>query len=238
MPASFGVVTNLPLGESGSCVHDETIALSIGYGVQASLPSVDGEFTVTRLDDGCISLAGPNSKERVLDPKVLFAGVRGEYLPRLNFIFYHRLSTFMCLEAVFLRWYLLKALCDMLRGFCGLTSETFVDTFQSFRFAVAEFQLHEFEVSWLIESLSRMEAQVKNRRLETELAEMDKLLMELASAREKVVVELEWVTKVLANVDSAISSLRERRAVVEAQLVSVEREVFDLGSQIGPSLAS
>lgn len=129
MPVSLGVVTNLPLGESGSCVHDETIALSIGYDVQASLPSVDGEFIVTRLDDGCISLAGPNSKERVLDPKVLFASVRGEYLPRLNFIFDHKLSTFMCLEAVFLRRYLLKALRDMLRGFCGLTSETSVDTF-------------------------------------------------------------------------------------------------------------
>lgn len=48
-------------------------------------------------------------------------------------------------------------------------------------------------------------------------------------------VELERATKVLADVDLAISSLSERRAVVEAQLVSVKDEAFDLDSQIGPS---
>ncbi|XP_028056196.1 transcription initiation factor TFIID subunit 4b-like isoform X1 [Camellia sinensis] len=235
LPALFGVATILPLDESGSCVQDETNVPRIRCGGQASLPSVDGEFTVTRLDDGCISLAGPDGRERVLDPKVLFAGVRGEYLPRLNFVFDHRPSTFMRLEAVFLRRYLLEAFCDMLREFHGLTSETSIDTFQSFRAAVAEFQRHEFEVSWLRESLSRMEAQVKNRRLEVELAEMDQLLMGTALAREKAMMELERTTKVLADVDLVISSLRERRAVVEAQLVSVEGEVFDLDSQIGPS---
>ncbi|GMP81311.1 hypothetical protein CsSME_00036066 [Camellia sinensis var. sinensis] len=128
LPASLGVATSLPLGKSGSYVHDDTIAPD----GRASLPFLDGEFTVTRLDGGCVSLAGADGKEQVLDPKVLFAGVRDECLPRLSFIFYHRPSTFMCLEAIFLRRYLLEAFCDMLSGFHGLTPETSIDTFQSF----------------------------------------------------------------------------------------------------------
>lgn len=132
LPASLGVATSLPLGESGSCVHDDTIAPDSGFDGQASLLFVDSEFTVIRLDDGCVSLVGPDGKERVLDSKVLFAGVRGEYLPRLSFIFDHRLSTFMRLEAMFLRRYLLEAFCEMLSRFHGLTPETSIDTFQSF----------------------------------------------------------------------------------------------------------
>ncbi|XP_028058433.1 uncharacterized protein LOC114262273 [Camellia sinensis] len=230
LPASLGVTTSLPLGKSGSYDHDDTIAPN----GQTSLPFLDGEFTVTRLDSGCVSLAGADGKEQVLDSKVLFAGVRDECLPRLSFIFDHRPSTFMRLEAMFLRRYLLEAFCDMLSGFHGLTPETSIDTFQSFQTAVAEFQRHEFEVSWLRESLSRMEVQVKNRHLKFELAEMDRALVESASSREKAVVELERATKALADVDLAMSSLRERRAVVEAQLISVEDEAFDLDSQIGP----
>ncbi|GMP90321.1 hypothetical protein CsSME_00041502 [Camellia sinensis var. sinensis] len=135
LPASLGVATSLPLGESGNYVHDDTIAPD----GRTSLPFLDSKFTVTRLDGGCVSLAGVDGKDHVLDPKALFVGVRDECLPRLSFIFYHRPSTFMRLEAMFLRRYLLEAFCDMLSGFHGLTLETSIDTFQSFQAAVAEF---------------------------------------------------------------------------------------------------
>lgn len=81
MPTLTGVSISLPLRESGNCVHDKTIAPNIGGGSQASLPTMDGKVIVNRLDDCCISLARPDGKERVLDPKILFDGVRGEYLP-------------------------------------------------------------------------------------------------------------------------------------------------------------
>ncbi|XP_028081243.1 uncharacterized protein LOC114282708 [Camellia sinensis] len=212
-------------------------ASDIGGSLQRpSLPAIDGDYSLIHATDGDFSpihlprgsvvLKGIDGKEKLLDPAVLFAGVKAELLPRLLFVLHYKPTTFMHLGSSYLRTYFLDGFGEFLKELYKLSPETAsFDEVLAQRAVLGEFRdgrINRLEVGWLDDWLSLLESKVRRRMIEAELGEVDKALVVAVRVEEECKLSFERAQKALNEAELASSSLREKKAILEARLAGEE----------------
>ncbi|CAL5412359.1 unnamed protein product [Camellia sinensis] len=214
-------------------------ASDIGGSLQRpSLPAIDGDYSLIHATDGDFSpihlprgsvvLKGIDGKEKLLDPAVLFAGVKAELLPRLLFVLHYKPTTFMHLGSSYLRTYFLDGFREFLKELYKLSPETAsFDEVLAQRAVFGEFRdgrINRLEVGWLDDWLSLLESKVRRRMIKAELGEVDKALVVAVRVEEERKLSFERAQKALNEAELASSSLREKKAILEARLAGEEEE--------------
>ncbi|KAF5931905.1 hypothetical protein HYC85_028076 [Camellia sinensis] len=87
------------------------------------LPTSDGVYAISHLARGCVSLWGADGVERLLDPTILFAGLREEILPRLLYVLQYKPSTFARIGLSYLLVHCLNGFGEMLEGLSQLSTQ-------------------------------------------------------------------------------------------------------------------
>ncbi|GMP35549.1 hypothetical protein CsSME_00007938 [Camellia sinensis var. sinensis] len=134
----------------------------------------------------------------------------------------------MHLGSSYLRTYFLDGFGEFFKELYKLSPETAsFDEVLAQRAVLGEFRdgrINRLEVGWLDDWLSLLESKVRRRMIEAELGEVDKALVVAVRVEEERKLSFERAQKALNEAELVSSSLREKKAILEARLAGEEEE--------------